>query len=130
MVVNKTHPAQTKRADHGSELRFSIRLMYIYCICSRCLKHPCMTPSISVCSAVDLHKMRWRYAKQQFDTNVQKLCWIVTVTKLKHCLTGFHFLNVGITSVHGSSSKVWHLLCFSSLSTGCRDVLRRDDNLS
>lgn len=101
--IKSEHAAPTTRANYISELRLSLRLIYIYCIWSRCLKQPCMTPSISVCSAIDLRKMRWRYAKEttkQFDTNAQKLCWIVTMSKLKRCLTGFHFLNIGITSLH------------------------------
>lgn len=67
--------------------------------------------------------------KKQFDTNGQKLCWIVTMSKLKRRLTGFHFLNIGITSVHGSSSKLWRPSCFPFLSSRCWDVLDWDETI-
>lgn len=112
--IRKSEQLQPREQITALSSRLGLRLIYIYCIWSRCLKQPCMTPSISVCSAIDLCKMRWRYAKEkkQFDTNGKKLCWIVTMSKLKRRSTGFRFLNIGITSVHGSSSKTLTSLVF------------------
>lgn len=97
MVVNtkpgKSPLFQLERCDYSTELRFSIMVIHIYYIDSGYLIQPCITPSISVsCRRWDKHMKR-----KKSVTIVRKLCWIVTMAKLKNCLTGFHCLNIKIT---------------------------------
>lgn len=105
MVVN-TKPGNSplfkpERRDYSTELRFSIMVIHIYYTDSGYLIQPCITPSISVsCRRWDKHMKRGESV-----TIVHKLCWIVTMAKLKNCLSDFHSLNIKIT---------FFILCLSS----------------